>query len=1104
MQNEVLEEETKNNNESQNSQNSQDNLSEATGGRTVEDSNYDNESAGNSRNFAEFEETEKSVNSEKNKIFGIFGNFFSAKKVSDGAENEDDENNKNDKKKRGKAGGGKGIKNKKNSKLGKILSIVLLLPAVACLCLLIFLKNSINTTKVRKDINSLLASKIKEFREHQLFKEMDMRFVIQSPISISVLPTLKMVFKNVRMDNMQYRDNLFSIGLQRIETKLDFGDFLRKKITVKNIAVSGMEITMESNKLADFYLKKEIVKRKVKLEDNEVYGVKNKLRDILSGTNEEVEAGYKVVETPEEVRIDLDNELVQQMLVELIKTLKTANLNVNAKTNINISGANFSSAKNGVIEKEIKNISLTMSGDKTKKITINFNMNNMPGELRITLNKNNENEKLSLNMRMTNGLEDDVDLKYEGENPFLVKNFEELTAKLTLDAKLKNFNDFSQWILPTTSKYYYLIDYRKNIRVQTQLSKNGEFYEVESFSLDGSGVDVNGSFSLAENKNSFIFNVKKLDLDNLVLNLGKTELNTDPNSINIFKKQQLEDLLELIRNDEEHKNINSSIKITIEELVKNGKSLKNSEFDFDMIGGDYRINSFRANYDDLEIRVDGQQEVNGIFMNDMEIAGDNFASALAFLNLPDYLNIKNFNLKTKFIIHGSRLYLVNYSVGEEGNEVTGSLEYTFGGKNHIACSMKINNMVMEKVRKKTSTLKEQLLWLNGFTKNVFLDLTVNDLKYNDMEHINFRACLNFLPGYLHIYRLENLNLEKISGVGGRILLDIRKNNPFIGLDLKIARAEKDMDLYNYVFDMEKYKNILLRTPIDEKNQANYWINLLFSLPLFDQIDGNINLTVDQFVVNKLPIEALKLSATIGSGLININNIEFNGLGGSTILKGTVDLTHTKSINLTLTDTIYRVSDVAKLLLNGDKISGLDGTIGIGGILRGVGINSGVFKSSLVVESKFIGKNLFIKQIGLDELRTKLMEIYHNQQMLETINVQQILKNDSGTRFSEFSGLFRTNAGISSLAMEGKGNGISTKMELRMDSTKKDTSINMVNTSLLVLKVGDSNIPLYLTASFNEDFSKGANLLFNTSQIDEYVKKVRDAFKNNKDPLFYLR
>lgn len=970
-----------------------------------------------------------------------------------------------------------------------ILPILLIL---AYLTLLIFIKSSLDTNNIRNKINESLDSKIKEYKNHYLFKNRDIIFSIQSPISISAIPSIKMVIRNIKMKDIQYRNNLFSINIKRIEIKLGFKDFFKKKLTVKNAITTGIEINIQDNELPDFYLKKEIVKKKVKLTDNEVYGIKNKLKDILAGyTDNNVEEGYKIVEVIEDVRVDLDNSMVQVMLLDLIKTLEISNIKFGKKTDIAFSGTNLNFIRNGSIQKEIKNISGNIDGEKTKKIIANFNLNNVNGKANFVLDKKENN--ITLEADISNDLGDKINLKYLGDN-LLLKDLSQLLANLTIEIKTKSFNDFSQWILSTDSKYYYLFDYKKNIHFKADIDKNEKFYNVKSFSISGEDINISGSLDLNDTKNVFVFNINNLNLDNMVINFKKHKTTTDPNIINIFKVKNQEELIELISNDHTSTSINSSAKINVKNIIKNSKTLKDSGFDFEMSNGSYRINSFKVNYDDIEITVDNQQEINGIFINDINISGLDFTNLISFLNIPNFLNIKEFNLKSKILIYNNIIYLLDYTIGNDDNKINGSFEYSFGDKNYIACSAEINNLEIKTKKKKTKTLKEQLLWLNNFTKNVFLDLAINNLNYNNMEHIVFKSKINYLPGYLNLYDIKDISFEKVNMITGSILFDIRKNNPFIKIDLNIGNIEKEINLINYIFDIEKYKNLLLRETIDEKNQANYWVNKLFSIPLFDQINGKVDLKIKRFDLNKLPLNDIQCDLDIKEGILNIKDIRFNGLGGSTILKGSVDLKTTKSLNLTLTDTVYQVSDVVKMFINSDKIGDLDGTIGIGGIIKGVGFNSGVFNSSLSMESKFVGKNLFIKKIGFDDLRKKLLKIYTDIEILKSLDVKKTLMNNTGTKFNNFNGIFQMNSGISNFSADAKGNGISTKVELKVDNTSSSTIVKMINTSLIMTRAGNSNIPLYLTINFTEDFANKANLTINTDQIDEYIKQVRDAYR----------
>ena len=178
------------------------------------------------------------------------------------------------------------------------------------------------------------------------------------------------------------------------------------------------------------------------------------------------------------------------------------------------------------------------------------------------------------------------------------------------------------------------------------------------------------------------------------------------------------------------------------------------------------------------------------------------------------------------------------------------------------------------------------------------------------------------------------------------------------------------------------------------------------------------------------------------------------------------------------------------------IGDLTGNIGLAGIISGVGFNSGVFNSSLSMQFKLIGNNFLIKKIGLDDLRKKLSLVYTDKNLRDNFNTKEIIINETGTVFNNFSGTFVMNSGKSNLSLKAEGNGISSNLDLKVDSTDTNmTTINMISTSAIMVNAANNNFPLYINISFLEDFTNKAKLIINTSQIDQYIDQVRNISDN---------
>jgi hypothetical protein len=919
-----------------------------------------------------------------------------------------------------------------------------------------------------------------------------MRFSIDGKIELSVFPSVKLIINNVNLAAIHYRGQSIDAAIRRVEVRLGFAAFFRGKINATGIAVSGVEVSVQSDPLEDFYIEKETVKKLVKLEENEVLGFKDKLKTIFTG-NGDTRSGYREVEVIEDRVINVDNSRARLMLLDLLATTEDNSINFTGK-NIAFSGINVSMSDT-VVYKEIHAISGKLTTSKNKKIEANFILNNVAGNIVLTFG--NEGNNQALNFNISSELLDNISFEYTGGD-ILRENFDDLTANYKLQINTTGFNNFFQWILPENSKYRSLVDYKKGLQFSMEGEKNKLSYQVKNFTLNSEDINMRGSFRKIEDENELSVFINNLNLDGITLNILRPKTAVDQDKISIFKVLRSEELFSLLGNTKTENLRNSDIKIGVKNLKKGNINLTNSTFDFKIIDGSYKINNFTMGLNDMEVVVENQREIDGFFVSDLRIAGKNFDHIADFFSIPNIWELKDFTIKSSVFVHDDTIYLADYEAGDDRTKITGSVEYSFGGSDiylaYTANIDEINLAVGEK--KNVLTMKEKFLWLNNFANNIFAELHIEKLSYGDkFDATNIRTRVNYSPGYINLYNIENIDFNTIRGISGRILLNIAGRNPIVGIDLRINSLESRGDLISQVFDVEKYRNLILKTPSNPDNQSKYWINKLFSIPKFDEIDGKINIVVENILINNAQLNNLFFSSTIEDGVFAIKNFKFYGLGGTTELRGIVDLRDTKSLNLVLTETTYNIEEIIGLFTEGDEGSDWDlrGTLGVGGLLKGTGPSEVVFDASLDMQFKFLGKSLFIKKLGLDDLRKKLSRVYVDKTLLG-LNPREIIFNDSGTLFNNFNGLFTIRNGVCDLVTDAWGNGISTKFVLRIDNKSENTTIDAINTSAVLNKVGANSVPLYIIVKFTENFAQKAQLEINTEQIDRYLREIKKLSK----------
>lgn len=990
-------------------------------------------------------------------------------------------------------------------KLLKILLFLILALFTVYIGFLLVIKNYFKVDELRGKINEEISTKIAEYNEHYLFSKRNVKFNVRGNISLLVFPRLNLVINDVILENVQYRDLLLQGNIKKVEIKLNFRSFLKKKIKFENIIVSNAVLNIENNELPDFYITKKITKKVVKLEDNEVFGVKDKLKNILMGNEiSTLEDGYKEIEVEEDTRVDLDNKKLKTMLVDLFNTTKRENFIIKNNLDVDFSGLLIGIVNNDNIEKEFKHVNGNLNLnviEKEMKLRLDFVLNNINGNLKLNTKDNIKEDTgdFEADLTLTNNQNDKILLKYNGNNLFTTP-FKDINGSFDVNIDSTNFNNLIQWVLPASSPLYYKFDYKKPFKYSSIIDKEQGILSLKNIRLDAEDLDIKGEVEVGKNHKNINFDIEKLDLNNFIVNVTKSKNIVNQDNILIFKYDNFEEFLKNIPKSESNKDKKSDIKINIKNLVKGNEILKDSVLDFEVSNNNFKIRDVRINFNDFVFTVSNQQNFENYYYSNFEVKGSNFKDVARVFDAENMVEIKDFNLNSKIFVYNDTIYLYDISISSNGKtDITGALEYSLNKDfNYLAGKILMNNVKIETQKKKHSTLKEKFLWLNNFSKEVFLDLTVNNLTYNGLDNIYFKSRMQYNTGFLNVYKIDSIKLRNIENIQGRVYLDVRGKSPKMDINLFFDDINYEINLIDYIFDLEKYKSILFNnTEVNKEKQEKYWIYKLFSFPNWNEICGNINLKCKSLKLNDIMFSNISLNTKIEDGVLNVNSLNFLGLGGSTELKGEIDLKNTRNINLVLTDTIYNIQDIFKLLFPKLKQNMLSGTIGIGGIFKAVGFNPEVFMSSMNLQAKFVGQNLFVKKLGLMELKNKLGEVYTNHELLNSFKANSYILNNSGTTFDNYSGSLILANGINNFVLEAQGRDISNKLNSVIDNSTKNIMINIVNTSAINLKVGKNKVPFYVVISFKEDFANKANLLINTNQIDEYVNKIRATQKKNR-------
>ena len=976
-------------------------------------------------------------------------------------------------------------------KLLKLFLIIFIIFIVVFFGFITYLKNSINLNSLKQNINSSTALILEEHNKHYHFKDKELKFSINGQINI-VFP-FKLVINNIEIKNIQYKDVLINGNIKKIEIKLNIKDLLNKKITPKDVNILGSELYIDKNKLDDFYYKLEKVKKIVKLEDNEVFGVKDKLKSLLTSTNDnkvsEIEEGYKEVEIEEEIRYDLDNKKARLVLVDIINNLSK---NLEIKKNIHFSNVFITIINNKNIEKELKNINGSIKfNDKEIKTEANFLLNNINGYLALLIT--NSGNKYNYNLEIKNNIQDNISIKLTNDN-LLINNFKDINSNIEVNFNTQNLNNLIQWLFSANSKIYNVFNYKKQFTLKTNIIKNNKYYNIKNMVVDAEDIKLKSNINFTENNNNIVLDVEKINFDNFTINLYKSNFINEDKNINIYKYDTFDKLLSSLKTNETvDKEKITTFSLNIKELIYKNNILKDSTIEIEKNNKKYKIKKLNLNLKDLKIVAEEPKEQNGFYYNNLTITGENFDIISKMINADNIVKINKFSLNSNIFINDAIIYCYDYILKNDKNEIitNGNMEYSLkNNNNYIALTSNFNDLIINHEKKQVSTLKEKFLWLNNISSNVFVDLKINNLIYNEKK-IQFNSKIHYYPGFIHLYDIQNITTNNFKNITGDILLGLGKKEPILNVNLSIEEINYKGDLINYVFNIEKYKNILLETEINKELENKYWIKKLFLIPTLEEINGQIDIKTNNILINNSHITDFNFISSIQNGILNLDNFKFNGFGGFTELKGSVDLKKSRNINLILTDTIYDIEEIFKLFSekNNDSIKG---TIGIGGLFRANGFNESVLLSSMNFSFKFISNNLYIKKLGLEELKRKLDLIYSDDVILNNFEANKIILNDSGTTFKNVEGNLSLTSGVNNLIIDSSTDSITNKLIFKIDNSGKTLIIDAINTSIITTKVGDTILPLYTMITFKEDFSNKAKLKINTEQIDEYIKKVKET------------
>ncbi|MDR2760916.1 MAG: hypothetical protein LBB09_03675, partial [Rickettsiales bacterium] len=479
--------------------------------------------------------------------------------------------------------------------------------ALPIMIVTILINQSFNPKSMRNDINAALEAEIGKLGGHYLLRNREAKIRINGGIKVKIFPRPKIIINNLEIKNLQHQNVVLNGSIGSIRIDVGFGRAFRKKISFNNLTINAADINFEKSPLIDFYFKKEKVKRMIKLEGNEVQGIKGKLKEILIGKQDSQPAeGYKEMDAEEIVRVDLDNGELKKMLVNAFSSLNGENMKYDEsrRLEINFSNVNLVWIKNNNILKEYKNMGgkFSKSGD-AMEFKCNFTMSNLFSTFAGKLNF--KGESVAIKSELTNDAGDQAEFDFDIKNNLsAADSFEELEGQKKITVRTSSLNNLIQWLLPSSSKHYARFNYKKGVEFVLDMLSDDNGIEINDLSFRSEDLEFVGKGKFGENS-KIELNIVKANLDNFIIQSQKQGGETKVDDINIFRAEKLDDLLKIIRekNSGGREKNNFLIGLKIDYFTSRGSVVKDSKVELEIKDDFYRIRNFQLNINDFNIII---------------------------------------------------------------------------------------------------------------------------------------------------------------------------------------------------------------------------------------------------------------------------------------------------------------------------------------------------------------------------------------------------------------------------------------------------------------------------------------------------------------------
>lgn len=1030
----------------------------------------------------------------------------------------------------------------------KLLIVCITLLFIIIFILNIVVVNLLNPSKLKNAINTFFKQEFAQYQDNYNLKGKESGFFINGSVNVFTFPKSIITLNDIKIRNIHHNNIKIDSNISSITLHIKLIPLFFKKIAITHISINRNDTTINLNqKLVAEYKDTVIVKKIIKLDENEISGIGDKIKGFLQiEEKKDLDLGLKEIEVEEERTVIVDNTLLEQMLLKTFKQTKNNSLfSTENLSTIALNSNNFfilNDTGNTIKKFSNVNSNILFSGNKTlynitsiiegEKITVNFSWYAKKDTLEIAFNSNSDIYKKFL-------------FEYEGKagNYFDPKTW---NGNFKLNLELSTLNKFVKIFSLNESILYNRVINNDKLNITGKANINNGELKINDFKIFSNNIDFLLNFNY-KNEMNFDFNIKKFNVDSFFIrNISEKSENLDKKQIAIFNAKTLEELLQLIQNNFKvifNKNTNVNIKAQINNLTINKQNFINNVLDIYIENQSVKINQFNLNIkDDLELKISNPNFINNIYVHDLSINGKNSQTLLKSFNIQNnFLYAGEYKFQAKFLTNLSKFIIFDSVLEIQDYKSKIDIEYEFFNNPYLAVNINLNkfnlgqkqdttiaineatpkenNAIVKendaivkenkvkpqenKLPKEIKTavkeenenplakifVKEKMLFLNNLNNNLYVNLEILDLNYNNFKNMYLNTYIKIDNGYLNI-NFNNSNLFNILNLNGVVNLNLQnKAKSVVDINLYASDILINANLIPHIININKYVEMLNKTNNSNKN-TQYWVDLLFKLPIFNEVFGTIKLNIGKGKLNDIPFNSLNIVSSLEDGLFNIQNLSLVGFGGNTNISGILDLKERKELNILFKKTIYNLEDIQRIILRNDD-SYVKGIIGLGGYIKSVGTNPDEFNMFMDSYFEFLGNTCYIKALGIRDLQYLLTDIYRDKETLKTINPKEVLiSKNSGTIFKNIKGFFFLQKKIMNLSIDAKNVNVNNKFLLTINNSDKNMLINLLNSSAFYVGINETFIPLYTYISFKEDLKNKAILDVNVDQVNEYLNQIR--------------